>query len=54
MPLLYLSGEWLDVGLRTDTKKACAEKDRGDPHAQNLSTILDTTFDIIGVTYMIA
>lgn len=27
MPSLYLSGEWLDVDLRTDTKKVCAEKE---------------------------
>ena len=38
---LYLSGEWLGVDLRTDTKTTCVEKMIG-LCAQTLSTIRDT------------
>ena len=42
----------MGVNVRTDTTKACTEKDI-ELHAQNMLTILEAIINIIRGTYMI-
>ena len=47
---IYVSGTWLGVAPRTDTKKTCL-KEIG-LHAQNMISILGSIVSMIGRTYM--
>jgi hypothetical protein len=46
----YLSGVWLDVAPRTDTKKTCL-KEIG-LYGQNMITILDSIVNVVGEIFM--
>jgi len=48
---MYLSGVWLRVGLRMDTKKICVYKRLGYV-LKNMLTVLVSEVEVVGETYM--
>ena len=52
MSTLYLSGVWLGLFPRTDTKKTYVLKKNDGLHAQNMIIGLVQSVNIIGETYM--